>query len=411
MDAIIYARWSSLEQGRAGTSTLSRQLSFNEAFAERAGHTVVERIVDEGRSAWTGDNIKTGNLGKLTERLEREGGEGRVILVEKLDRLSRQSPIVMMTWLQRICATGVTIASADGRHTITTHDLMSNMMGVLSIVFDAFRGFDESQVKSVRVGEAWRQKRERGAPMTKLCPAWMRLRDDRTAYELIEDRAAIVRRIFAMTEAGIGKYSIAATFNDEGVPVFGRGQGWHASYIQKITRSIAAVGSFQPCRRAKADERQIPDGDPIHGYFPAVVSEDVWARGQRPPEREALVATARRTLPSQLVRRFGEVRVRRHHDLPLQRPCGTRRCVMVREDYLVCDNALRKRGCENRTHWNYEAIETGMLDTLLHSVLDDSFFRSPDLTAGLEAEIAMHRRRLSDDERRSGEGLCDGVGR
>ena len=168
MNAIIYARWSSLEQGKEGRTTLTRQLHLCESFAERNGYVVVERLTDEGRSAWTGDNIKTGNLGKLKERLERDGGHGLTIIVEKLDRLSRQSPLVVMNFMQSICATGATIVSADGRHKITGDDLLKNMMGILSIVFETFRGFDESQAKSERVGEAWRIKRSNGKAMTKI---------------------------------------------------------------------------------------------------------------------------------------------------------------------------------------------------------------------------------------------------
>ncbi|GAA0452683.1 MULTISPECIES: recombinase family protein [Sphingomonas] len=404
MKAIVYARWSSLEQAKEGRTTLARQLSLCGSFAERNGYTVVERITDEGRSAWTGDNIRTGNLGKLKERLERNGGHDLTIIVEKLDRLSRQSPLVVMNFLQSLCATGATIVSADGRHKITGDDLHRNMMGVLSVVFETFRGFDESQAKSERVGEAWRIKRERGGAMTKICPAWLRLKADRSGYELIPDRAAVVRRIFADIDAGVGKFTIANSLNAEGVEPWGtgkkKGNGWHASYIHKIITNMACVGDYQPHRKAKADVRRTPDGEIIRGYFPAVIDEATFARVN---DRRTVRLMAQQRPGRSLVNLFGglgkcscgAIMTMRSRGVSV-RADGTK----VREDYLYCDSAIRKRGCENRAGWNYEAIERGVLDKLLHLALDPSHFRKADVVAPLEAELATLKRRLADDEKR-----------
>jgi len=229
MKAITYARWSSLEQ-RGGTSP-QRQHELTQEFCARMGWEVIDNLTDSGLSAWTGDNIKTGELGRFVERVEKSNADDLVIVVEKLDRLSRQPPLVMTNWLQRACATGLTIATADGRHSITLHALMTKPLELMSVIFEAFRGYDESQSKSGRVAEAWSQKRERGAPMTRQCPAWLRIADKAThfrnaanltaRYEPIPDRVAIVERIFNLTEAGVGKSTIAATLNHEGVPVFG----------------------------------------------------------------------------------------------------------------------------------------------------------------------------------------------
>lgn len=402
MNTIIYARWSSLEQGKG--TTLTRQLHLCESFAQRNGYTVVERITDEGRSAWTGDNIKTGALGKLKERLEIQGGHGVTIIVEKLDRLSRQSPLVVMNFLQSLTATGATIVSADGRHKITGDDLLRNMMGILSIVFETFRGFDESQAKSDRVGEAWRIKRQKGAAMTKICPAWLRLKDDRSGYELIEDRAAIVRRIFADTEAGIGKFTIAANLNAEGVEPWGvgkkKGNGWHSSYIQKITRNIACVGDYQPHRKAKADERRTPEGNLIRGYFPAVIGEDVFARVN---DRTAVKVLAQTRPGRSLINLFGGLGKCGCGAIMTVRGKGIRHNAdgsTVREDYLHCDAAIRKRSCANRNGWHYPTIEKAVLDQLLHLALDPSYFRKADVSAQIEGELATLKRRLADDEKR-----------
>jgi DNA invertase Pin-like site-specific DNA recombinase len=285
LTAITYARWSRHEQGRGTTATRQHELTTD--FCARQGWAVAEHVTDDGISAWTGDNIKTGNLARLIERLEREGGAGKVLVVEKLDRLSRQPPLVMTNWLQRALATGLTIATVDGRHDITTHTLMSQPIVLMSVIFESFRGYDESQAKSDRVAEAWAKKRERGAPMSRLCPAWLDIAEDATnyrsatnlsaQYQVIEERAAIVRRIFDLTEAGVGKATIAARLNAERVSVFGRGDGWHASYVQKILRNAAVIGEYQPHTKPRGGVRK-PVGEPIRDYFPAVITVEQYDR-------------------------------------------------------------------------------------------------------------------------------------
>ena len=97
---------------------------------------------------------------------------------------------------------------------------------------------------------------------------------------MIEGRAAIVRRIFDLTLAGHGKAAIAHMLNTEGIEPFGDGpsearkaDGWHPSYIQKILRSEAVIGRFQPMRKSydKGKKKRVQGGDPIEDYFPAIV--------------------------------------------------------------------------------------------------------------------------------------------
>jgi len=232
----------------------------------------------------------------------------------------------------------------------------------------------------------------------------MRLKNDRSGYELIEDRAEIVRRIFADVDVGIGKYTIAANLNAEGVEAWGfgkkKGDGWHSSYVTKIVSNIACVGDYQPHVKAKADARRTPVGDVIRGYFPAVIGEEIFARVN---DRRNTKLMAQQRPGRSLVNLFGGIgkcacggtMTFRGKGLAHRADGST-----VREDYLVCDNALRKRGCDQRTHWNYEAIEGGVLDKLLHLALDPSYFRKADVAAPIEAQLAALKRRLAGDEKR-----------
>ena len=65
LEAFLYARWSTHEQGKG--TTLERQRSATEAFARRQGWQIADAFHDEGISAWTGANLETGRLAKFVQ--------------------------------------------------------------------------------------------------------------------------------------------------------------------------------------------------------------------------------------------------------------------------------------------------------------------------------------------------------
>lgn len=105
-------------------------------------------------------------------------------------------------------------------------------------------------------------------------------------FELIPERAKIVKWIFSQAEKGIGKYRIASELNASKTPTWGSGpknarraRKWHHSYVDKILNSPAVVGKFQPHR--VQDGGRIPVGDIVDDYFPRVVSDATWERVKR----------------------------------------------------------------------------------------------------------------------------------
>lgn len=406
MRAILYSRWSSLEQN--GTTSAPRQTEATETFAKRQGWEIVERLTDEGQSAWTGANITTGQLGALVNRLEPDRGHGHVLVVEKLDRLSRQAPLVMAGWVQRACATGLTIATTDGAHTIDRDRLARDQMTVLAMIFESFRGYSESQAKSERVADAWERKRRKGAAMTRRCPAWLTIAPGATSYRsatngvvgfvAIEDRAAIVQRIFHMTCQGVGAATIASTLNREGVEPWAGGKGWHASYVRKIIRNPAVIGEFQAHTKPRGGKR-IPAGDPLPNYFPPVVPVSLFERVN--DVRISRVVAAQSS--NRLVNLFGGLAqcgrcggtmsyVGKGHDILASGEKVPRR-------YLKCSNNHRAVGCDNRNSYAYDVVEEAILTKLLHLAMDaQSFTTGPDVEA-LEARMAEANRRLAQAER------------
>jgi len=75
----------------------------------------------------------------------------------------------------------------------------------------------------------------------------------------------------------MGEHTIAATFNQEGVPVLAKGARWHRSTVSKVLRNPAVLGQLTPGWIEYADgERKHRKEQPIAGAFPAVISEADW---------------------------------------------------------------------------------------------------------------------------------------
>ncbi len=90
-------------------------------------------------------------------------------------------------------------------------------------------------------------------------------------------KAETVRRLFALSRDGVGVFAMAKQLNAEKVPVIGRTffkgrpMEWGQTSIYSVLTSRAAIGDYVPykCR----GEGRKPQGEPVPGYFPAVVDE------------------------------------------------------------------------------------------------------------------------------------------
>ncbi|WP_198356267.1 recombinase family protein [Sphingomonas sp. TX0522] len=399
MNVVIYIRWSSAEQGKG--SSLERQREDCLAHAARHGWNVVDVLVDEGVSAFKGRHAEVGELGRFIAEVEAGiHPAGTILLTEKLDRLSREKAKKVFAWLLDITDLGVVVATVDGDRRYDRDNL--DMAAIIEVVVKAELANDESEKKASRLSAAWAAKRSRlarGEPtvLTSRAPAWLAVEGNPRVFVVREERAAIVRRIFEDTVAGLGKHHIARNLNLEGVPTFGRASGWHSSYIQKILTSPAVLGEFQPGQKPRGERRRHV-GDPVLDYYPRIVDPDLHANAMR-----AMAGRQRRVAGRgrRLVNLFaglatcgscGSKMVFRGKGLK-QRADGS----WVNEDYLICDSYQRGRGCSAGHHFNYAVWEGGILDATLLDALEDRHFSSPEVLRPLEIELAERERRRDAD--------------
>lgn len=280
--AYSYVRFSTPEQAKG--DSFRRQTDAAEKYAALHGLDMDTKFTfhDLGKSAFRGGNMADGMLGEFLSYVKSGDVEqGSYLLVENLDRVSRETPRKALRTLEDIVDAGVNVVTLTDNRTYTKETLNQDTMMLFASIMYFARANEESATKARRLREAWANKRKNAAakPLSALCPGWLRLRDDRTAFDEIPERSAVVSRVFDMTLAGKGQHTIAETFNREGVPVFGRGSHWHRTYIAKMLMDPSVVGSFTPHRIEVMDgrKRRIPT-DTVEGYFPAVIDRETFDR-------------------------------------------------------------------------------------------------------------------------------------
>lgn len=271
--AYSYTRFSSAEQAKG--DSLRRQTAAAEAWCERKGITLAEPFRDEGVSAFKGKHRFKGALSRFLKLVDDGAIEpGSYLIVESFDRLSREDLKTALGLFLQITGAGVVIVTLiDGMEYGPDCDERDLIMTLLSFS----RAHNENIHRQHRVKAAWERRRqehvESGTVYTGKCPSWLRVREDRKGFDLVPDRAAIVKQIFKMAAAGDGANAITKTLNREGVQTFGRAKAWGVSYVKKVLTNRSVIGEFTP--HLLDDGKRVPL-DPIEGYYPKTVSLELF---------------------------------------------------------------------------------------------------------------------------------------
>jgi DNA invertase Pin-like site-specific DNA recombinase len=273
--AYSYQRYSSPEQGNG--DSLRRQAAVAEAWCRRNGARLDNSASyrDEGRSGFHGQHRQSGMLRRFLEDVESgRVPRGSVLLIENMDRLSREPPVVGVNVLSSLLLAGIRVVqlTPDELELTADSDLFSLFRGQLSQA----RGHDESKVKATRMSAVWAEKkrraREQGVTMTTILPAWVVVKGGKRVLD--PARAKVVRLVFQLAIEGWGLMRMVRKLTDDGVPAWGRSQGWARYYLWKVLTGRTVLGEYQPRTQHK------PEGPAIVHYYPGVIDEGTWERAQ-----------------------------------------------------------------------------------------------------------------------------------
>lgn len=367
--AFSYVRMSTDIQLKG--DSLRRQKHLSEQYAEEHDLHLVEdfKLEDIGVSAFKGVNISSGALGLFLDAVKaKQVPKGSYLLVESLDRLSRQKVDESLSLFLDLTRNGINLVTLSDGQLFRAGDTDLQQL-IYSIVIMS-RAYEESEIKSQRLSAAWENKRNNieDQKLTSICPKWLKLSDDRINYLEIPERVQVVRRIFEESASGIGAYSITRRLNTDHIPPFGRSEGWVKSYVTKILQNRSVLGEYQPHR--KIDGKRVPIGDPIDGYFPQIIDETLFLR----------VQASRRDRQTGAAGRKGSGYTNLFTHLATCRYCGSPMHLINKGQgpkggkYLKCSKAMSGPECVSST-WRYQDFETSFFH----------FVREIDLTETLRA--------------------------
>lgn len=396
--AYSYIRFSTAEQAKG--DSLRRQMAAAETWAFANGVELDERLTDAGLSAYHGRHRERGALGTFLAAVEAgEIERGSILIVESLDRLSREDVLSALEQLTALIRAGVEVVTlADGQR-YSRQTIENDWTRLMVSIVVMARANEESERKSQRIRAAWTQKKAaaQDRALSRMCVGWCRIENGR--YVLISEHAETVRRIFEMCVGGIGLDSIARQLNQEGVPQFGRSVvGWYPSYVKKIIFNRSVIGFYQP--RAVSKSGRILDGSEIAGVYPAAISEPLFYAAQ------AAVALRRNHKLGRSSNGYGNllsglVRCACGKPMVFLNKTKTRGDKRYPNRYLVCDGRRRGTGCDaDSGWWSYERAENIVLDRVRHvdfAALNraeaDAAAEARGNVAGLEAALEKARRR------------------
>jgi DNA invertase Pin-like site-specific DNA recombinase len=292
--AFSYIRFSDPQQQKG--DSLRRQVDATATWCERNGVALDTSLTlrDLGKSAFRGAHrsdkaalglfLKAINQGKVPK--------GSYLVLENLDRLSREEEVPACHLLTSILMAGVKVVQLFPSEMLLTEQ--SNGWELMRAVMELSRGHGESKLKSKRVGERWEEKRkaarngEKQPPrrkdgrvtesMTDHLPGW--IEDRNGVLCLIPDMATAVHRVFVLAAQGLGSASIVRIMKDEKRPCPSDSGAWDRHYVGYLLAADnrRPMGEHQPLH---SDGK--PAGDPIPGYYPSAVTAAEWnaARAMR----------------------------------------------------------------------------------------------------------------------------------
>jgi DNA invertase Pin-like site-specific DNA recombinase len=288
--AYSYIRFSTPDQIKG--DSLRRQKERSEEYAKKHDLQLDTslKLEDLGISAFKGKNAIEGALSGFLKAVQTgKVKKGSYLLIESLDRFSRDKMSMALSRFIEIINLGITIVTLIDEQIYNKESIDNRTENLFTAIVVLMRSHEESATKSERVRKAWNEKRKKAIlekkPLTKRCPAWLYLENNE--YKRKKERVTIIKRIFKMAISGMGKRSIAKVLNSENIDTWGDGinksrkaNGWHDSYIQKIIRNDSVIGRYHVHTIDPVSGKRVATGEIIENYFPKIISDLEWNRLQ-----------------------------------------------------------------------------------------------------------------------------------
>lgn len=267
--AYAYIRFSRAIQATGDSE--NRQLTALELFETTTGTKIVEIVYDKGKSAFRGDNARSGNFKEMLDRMQSGAiRAGDYLVVESIDRITRQRVLDGVELLQGILKKGINIYTTVDQKTYSYNDPSRDFENLLMISLIAKRANEESETKSGRLLSAWKARKakaENGEVIIKKgksIPYGLRVENNKFVIQK-EEQEEIQRLFELLLQFGINTAIIK--INETSL------KKWNNGTLNKIIRNKTVIGCMATHRveyTADGKAKKILTGF-IENYYPNLI--------------------------------------------------------------------------------------------------------------------------------------------
>jgi DNA invertase Pin-like site-specific DNA recombinase len=408
MKAYSYIRWSSDKQTFG--DSLTRQTLSTKAVCEKNGWQLDDTLQpDAGLSAYTGSNLKNGSLAKFLHAVQTKRiATPCVLVIDDLSRFTRLPFKQARREFEDTIDLGVSICTADDG-AIYNEVSFDSMLGLFAPFLKLESNHRYSADISRKVKEARKRERE-GIAKKIICtsntPAWLKADVKANKFHVIEEKAAIVRRIFKGYANGKGLRTIMREFNKEGVPTFGKGKqntgnGWSNSHMRRLLCFRGVLGEYQSYRHVSRNKR-VPEGQAVSEFYPAIVDKRTFYKVQEILAKQTHKSGCKKNATNLFT---GLVKCKCGGSMVIKRSGCHRGNPKWNYVSLICSNAMRGHSCKYHVI-RYEWVERAVLTILWTKILpavSENDTRENELTT-LNGELKHVQDTLADYEQKLSKG-------
>jgi DNA invertase Pin-like site-specific DNA recombinase len=350
----LYSRVST--GGQKHGSGLVRQSERGKAICQEQGWNLVDDDLADIGSAFTGENVLAGNLGKFIQAAkEKRLLPNPVLCLEQWDRFSRTDLDSSFERARDLLKCGVDIhIGLQGGKTFTKADL-NDIPSRIAMELSMQQAWEYSNNLSKRVNAAFSRKYDaamegKAVQLGNWQPAWVDFIGPKKGIGSFRLNAIanVVKGICHDYLSGMSMLAIAAKLNSANVPCIGRkskqGKQWSQGQVGYILRSPSLVGTITIAGKTFAN------------YYPSILSKAEWDRLQSKLDQNLLKRSGKRQ--GEWISNLLPNRVRCSQ-------CGgtvsthNSKCGNVKQRYYKCNNA-RVGKCSIRHMLRTDLIEESL---------------------------------------------------
>ena len=275
-----YVRFSSKKQEQG--DSLRRQTEQADAWIARNGHTLADSYIDPGVSAFRGKHRHKKALSRFLQLVENGTiKKGSILVIEALDRLSREGVYDAYGLFLQIINAGIKIAVLSPEERVYDRRKQDDFISLLMPIISFYLAHIESKKKSDHVSKFWQNARAKAhekKPSTRR-PSWLDWDEGLQDFTVKPGAGKAIKYIFEATIDGAGQRKVLDHLTKHHKPI-GRSGSWNSSFIQKVLNDRAVLGEWQPHTFTEDGER-VPVGEPITDYYPRIIDDKTFYRAQQ----------------------------------------------------------------------------------------------------------------------------------